>query len=209
MSEVRVACRTDISRSIQSSFVLNSDYRVGSGAKSLYISNLDFQSFGGSVPREIILGRFQSSIVDFDSSTISDIGQICHGIDKLYIVIVEVIQIAQSSSQLIRNSVTDIIVGRILPVRSIVSGIVFVFDLLLKGGNIGFYLGGNSFSAAHQQKGQVRSIVLAFHGGNVFDQIVAGRGKSNGASTSDFGSGQIAVSYKGSKLSGFFSSESC
>ena len=134
-----------------------------------------------------------------------------HGIDKLYIVGVEVAHIAQSSGQLIGNSIADIIVGRILPASSsrFANGIVFVFDLLLKGGDISFYLRGNSFRAAHQQKGQVRSIIFAFHFGNVFDQIIASIGKFNGAGTRGFGIRQIAVSYKGCKLSGFFSSESC
>ena len=78
----------------------------------------------------------QSFITDLDGGDII-ISQVHHGIDKLHIVGVEVAHIAQSSGQLIRNSIADIIVGRILPVSSSASGIVFVFDLLLKGGNIG------------------------------------------------------------------------
>ena len=172
MSVVRVTCGTNSSSRIQSSIVLDSDYRTVDSTKNLYISNLDLQSFGGCIPSEFILGRGQSSSVDFDGSTISDISQICHGIDKLYIVFIVVVQLAQSSSQLIRNHIADIIVGRILPVRFNAGGIIDVLDLLLKGRNISLDLRSYRGCTAYFQQAQILCIVLIGNVSGIDDQVI-------------------------------------
>ena len=172
MSLIRVAGRTKDSSIIQSSFVLNSDYRTVDSTKNLYISNLDLQSFGGCIPSEFILGRGQRSSVDFDRSTISDISQICHGIDKLYIVFIVVVQLAQSSGQLIRNNIADIVVSRILPVRFNAGGIIDVLDLLLKGGDISLDLRSYRGCTAYLQQAQILCIVLIGNVSGIDDQVI-------------------------------------
>ena len=208
ISFVRVAGRTKDSIRIQTGGIFDRDCGAVGCTERLHIINRNSQLFICRIPIAGVFTSVQSFITDLDGGDIS-ISQVIHGIDKLHIVGVEVAHIAQSSSQLVRNNIADIVVGRILPVSSSASGIVFVFDLLLKGGDISFYLRGNSFRAAHQQKGQVRSIVFAFHGGNVFDQIIASRRKSNAASTFGFVSGQVTVSNKSRKLSGVFRIKFC
>ena len=90
------------------------------------------------------------------------------------IVGVVVAQIAQSSSQLIRNHVADIVVSRILPVSSIASGIVFVLDLLLKGGDISFDLRSYRGCTAYLQQAQILCIVLTGNVSGINDQVVTG-----------------------------------
>lgn len=139
ISSVRVAGRTNDSIRIQNGSILHNDLGAVGCTVLLHVINRNSQLFLCSIPSGFVLASGQSCIIDLDGGD-TIISQVIHVIDKLYIVGVEVAHIAQSSSQLVRNNIADIIVGRSCQpvVADSPMEFVFVLNLLLKGGDMRF-----------------------------------------------------------------------